>query len=274
MVDFTESFINRIVQICLLAGKIILEEYEKPRTKILLKEDSSPVTDADLKANEVIVERLLKLDKTIPCLSEESNENNYVFDKEVFWAVDPLDGTKEFINRTGDFTVNIGLIKNKKPVFGIVYAPMLDKIWLGYLDHHNKLQKSFRYENVTKNIDPLCDSKRNFVTLPNGKVNILTSRAHCSDETKNWLNKNFGNNKTKIIQRGSSIKICLIAEGSAHVYPRFGRTCIWDTAAGHAVLTSSGGFITQIDKSTELIYSGKVYNPPFLASSYDLSALA
>ena len=135
-----------------------------------------------------------------------------------------------------------------------------------------KLKESFRYENVTKSIDPLSDAKKNFVNFPHDEINLLTSRAHCSDETKNWLNKNFRNKKTKIIQRGSSIKICLIAEGSAHVYPRFGRTCIWDTAAGHAVLTSSGGFITQIDKSTELIYSGKVYNPPFLASSYDLSA--
>ena len=115
MVELTKSFINYIVQTCLLAGKSILEEYEKPRTRILLKEDSSPVTEADLKANEIIAERLLKLDKTIPCLSEESNEINDVFDEEVFWAVDPLDGTKEFINKTGDFTVNIGLIKNKKP---------------------------------------------------------------------------------------------------------------------------------------------------------------
>ena len=273
MVDLTKSFINHIVEISLLAGKIILEEYQKPRTKILVKEDSSPVTEADLKANEIIVERLLKLDKTIPCLSEESNENNNVFNEEVFWAVDPLDGTKEFINKTGDFTVNIGLIKNKKPVFGIVYAPILDKIWLGYIDHGNKSKESFRYENVTKSIDPLCYPKKNFVSFPHSEVILLTSRAHCSDETKTWANKNFGNKKTKIIQRGSSIKICLIAEGSAHVYPRFGRTCIWDTAAGHAVLTSSGGFITEIDKSIELIYSGKVYNPPFLASSYDLSAL-
>jgi len=274
MLVFNRSLLNHIAEICLVAGKIILEEYEKPRTKILIKEDSSPVTEADLKANEIILERLLKLDKTIPCLSEESNENNNVFDEEVFWAVDPLDGTKEFINKTGDFTVNIGLIKNKKPIFGIVYAPILDKIWLGYVDHDNKLKESFRYENVTKSIEPLWDSKRNFVSFPHGEVSLLTSRAHCSDETKNWLNKTFRNKKTKIIQRGSSIKICLIAEGSAHVYPRFGKTCIWDTAAGHAVLTSSGGFITQLDKSTELIYSGKVYNPPFLASSYDLSALA
>ena len=142
------------------------------------------------------------------------------------------------------------------------------------MDHDNKLKESFRYENVTKSTDPLCDSKRNFVDFPHGEVNLLISRSHCSDETKNWLNKNFVNKKTKIMQRGSSIKICLIAEGSAHVYPRFGRTCIWDTAAGHAVLTSSGGFITQIDKSTDLVYSGEIFNPPFLASSYDLSALA
>ena len=215
MVDLTKPFIDHIVQICLLAGKIILEEYEKPRTKILLKEDSSPVTEADLKANEIITERLLKLDKTIPCLSEESNKNNTVFNEEVFWAVDPLDGTKEFINKTGDFTVNIGLIKNKKPVFGIVYAPILDKIWLGYVDHGNKSKESFRYENVTKSIDPRGNPKKNFISFPHSEVILLTSRAHCS-----------------------------------------------------------GGFITEIDKSIELIYSGKVYNPPFLASSYDLSALA
>ncbi len=268
MLIFDKSFFENITETCLLAGKAILEEYQRSATKISIKEDSSPVTEADLRADEIIVERLFKLENTIPCISEESNCGNDIPDEELFWAVDPLDGTKEFLKKSGDFTVNIGLIRNKKPIFGIIYAPVFDKIWLGYTDTNKKLKESLRYQNVSKSTGLLSNPTKNFVSVPNGEVNILTSRSHPSIETKNWLNENFKSEKTKITQRGSSIKICLIAEGVGHVYPRFGRTCIWDTAAGHAILTASGGFLTRIDTFNELTYSGNIYNPPFLASSY------
>ena len=270
MLVFNQSLINHIAEICVGAGKAILKEYEKPTANISLKADSSPVTDADLRADEFIVAQLFKLENTIPCLSEESTNNFSIANEDLFWAVDPLDGTKEFINKTGDFTVNIGLIKNKRPIFGIIYAPVFDKIWTGQLDYEQGIKESFRYENVTKHENPLKESKRNSVGLPSGNVNIVTSRSHPSPKTKQWLNRFFKTKKTKIIQRGSSIKICLIAEGSAHVYPRFGRTCIWDTAAGQAILTSSGGFFTEIETFNELLYPGNIYNPPFLASSFKL----
>ena len=117
MLVFNQSLINHIAEICVGAGKAILKEYEKPTANISLKADSSPVTDADLRADEFIVAQLFKLENTIPCLSEESTNNFSIANEDLFWAVDPLDGTKEFINKTGDFTVNIGLIKNNYRFF-------------------------------------------------------------------------------------------------------------------------------------------------------------
>ena len=127
---------------------------------------------------------------------------------------------------------------------------------------------------MTKHTDPLADSKKNLVEIPSAEINILTSRMHNSSKTKDWLERQFKYKKTKVTHRGSSIKICLVAEGNGHIYPRFGRTCIWDTAAGHAVLKSAGGFLTQIDTDTELTYADSVYNPPFLASSYKVNSSA
>ena len=274
MFTFNKSFFDNIVEICLKAGNAILEEYEKPLPRISLKEDSSPVTEADLRADDIIVTNLVKLDKSIPCISEESSGGNNFFDEKLFWAVDPLDGTKEFIKKTGDFTVNIGLINNKQPIFGIVYAPVLDKIWLGFIDNDNKKNESFRYEQVTKHKHPLTNSKKNLVDIPSAEINILTSRIHPSSKMEDWLERQFRHKKTKIIHRGSSIKICLIAEGNGHIYPRFGRTCIWDTAAGHAILNAAGGFLTNIDTYNELTYTSNIYNPPFLASSYKPNSLA
>ena len=186
MFTFNKSFLDNIVDICLKAGNAILEEYEKPLPKISLKADSSPVTEADLRADDIIVNNLVKLDKCIPCISEESSGGNNFFDDKLFWAVDPLDGTKEFLKKTGDFTVNIGLINNKQPIFGIVYAPVIDKIWLGFIDHDNKKNESFRYEQVTKHKHPLTNSKKNLVDIPSAEINILTSRMHPSSKTKDW----------------------------------------------------------------------------------------
>ena len=268
MVDLNNAFFKHIAKICLIAGKAILEEYEKTNPKFSLKKDSSPVTEADLRADEIIVENLQKIDVRIPCLSEESacfEDNQY---SDVFWAIDPLDGTKEFLKKTGDFTVNIGLIKENKPIFGIVYAPVFDILWIGCLNAHTKTRESFRCERASEHPNPLINSKKISVHTPLDQINILTSRSHPSVKTLNWLSDHFEERNTKIIQRGSSIKICLIAEGKGHLYPRHGRTCIWDTAAGHAVLSSAGGFLVNIDSYEELKYTGNIHNPPFLASSY------
>ena len=259
MVDLTKSFINHIVEISLLAGKIILEEYQKPRTKILVKEDSSPVTEADLKANEIIVERLLKLDKTIPCLSEESNENNNVFNEEVFWAVDPLDGTKEFINQTGEFTVNISLINNNNPVFGVIYAPV--KSLLYYASQNNGSYKI----NTDKNLNSLDKFKKIQINKEkNLVIKIIGSRSHSNKEFEKWVAKKFI--KYEVLGIGSSLKFCLLAEGEADVYPRLGPTSEWDIAAGHIILEEAGGKLKSIDNN-EILYNTKedILNPHFIA---------
>ena len=125
-------------------------------------------------------------------------------------------------------------------MFGIVYAPIFDTIWIGKSDYENEIKESFCYKNASKLKYPLANSKKITTRLPEYQINILTSRSHPSTQTKKWLDYQFAGKKLKIIQRGSSIKICLIAEGGAHVYPRFGRTCIWDTAAAHAIVLESG----------------------------------
>ena len=267
MFTFTKAFLNNIVEVCLKAGTAILDEYDKPFTKVIHKKDLSPVTDADLRANEIIVENLFQVEKTIPCLSEESVNCKNIFENELYWAVDPLDGTKEFLKKTGDFTVNIALIRKGSPVFGIVYAPIFDTIWIGKYDCENEMKESFCYKNTSKLKHPLANSKKISTSLPKDQINILTSRSHPSVQTKKWLNDRFSGRKVKIIQRGSSIKICLIAEGGAHIYPRFGRTCIWDTAAAHAVLAGAGGFLVDIDSYKELTYANTIYNPFFFATS-------
>ena len=131
MFILAKAFLDNIVDICLKAGTAILDEYDKPAIRVIHKEDLSPVTDADLRANEIIVEKLFQIEKTIPCLSEESISGEKVFKNELYWAIDPLDGTKEFLKRTGDFTVNIALIKSGNPIFGIVSIPTKDEIYYG-----------------------------------------------------------------------------------------------------------------------------------------------
>ena len=268
---FNNSFFEHIAEICLSAGKAIIREYEKPIAKVSVKPDLSPVTEADLRADEIIVDKLYKFEKTIPCFSEESITDEKISDQELYWAVDPLDGTEEFLKKTGDFSVNIGLIKKKKPIFGIVYAPVFDTIWLGYLNGKNGRKASFCCKNFSKQKNLLINSKKMTVTLPLKQTKVLTSRNQPSLRTRQWLNQHYKGRKINIAQRGSSIKICLIAEGKAHIYPRMGRTCIWDTAAGHAILSSAGGFLSNINSFEELIYSGNIYNPPFLASSFEPS---
>ena len=270
MEKFSTSFLAYVSNICIVAGRVILEEYRKEGPKFSLKEDSSPVTDADLRADEIIFENLYKLENSIPYISEETTSSDENISKEIFWAVDPLDGTKEFLKKTGDFTVNIGLIKENKPIFGIVYAPVFDMIWMGYTGEESNTTNSFHNERVSQKQNPLENLKKITVSLPQNEISVVTSRSHPSVKTLQWIDQQFKGKKTKVSQRGSSIKICLIAEGKAHVYPRFGRTCIWDTAAAHAVLNGAGGFLGNIESFKELTYLENIYNAPFFASSYQL----
>ena len=254
-----QNLVHSIVDIAKLAGSSILDIYDKGEgfADISYKDDNSPLTLADKASNDVIFKALKELTPSIPILSEEGKKISYNDRKSwnQFWLIDPLDGTKEFINRNGEFTVNIALIENGAPILGVVYAPVIDVTWFGTLE-----QGSFKSKN---NDDP----KLIKVNIPNedSTIKIVSSRSHSNNpKLEDYLN-NF--NQYELVKMGSSIKICLVADGSAHLYPRFGPTMEWDTAAAHAVVKFAGGNIINFHTNHELSYNkDNLLNPEFLVN--------
>ena len=265
---FDEQFFSFISGIAINAGSKILKEYKK-KNDVYYKNDGSPVTIADRIANETIVKSLLEYNSEIPILSEESSPSSSLLDSDIFWAVDPLDGTKEFLSNRPDFTVNIALIKNTYPIFGVVYAPVYDVLWAGYHDRNdNNYSKSYKLTQASveiKNTD-LAWKKISVEKTPK-IIMVLTSISHRSNKLDAWINTNYKNQIIQVIEKGSSLKICFVADGSGHLYPRFGRTCVWDTAAGHAIVNSSGGSVTIMGTKSELQYRKSIYNNEFLVSN-------
>jgi 3'(2'), 5'-bisphosphate nucleotidase len=221
------SITGDIVDIALGAGRIIMEHYNND-ISFMEKRDGSPVTAADQAAEDYIIPALKKLTPEIPIVAEESVANGKIPDISggTFWLVDPLDGTKEFINRNGDFTVNIGLIEHGVPTLGVVSTPTNAFVWAG-----TREEGAFKYQNGTQQIINVKVPDKNHLI-------VVASRSHRSPELEEYISTL--NVKTSI-SRGSSLKFCLIAEGEADIYPRTGPTMEWDTAAGHAVLIAAGG---------------------------------
>ena len=254
-----QNLVHSVIEIAKLAGSGILDIYNKGKDSagISYKDDKSPLTLADKASNDVICKSLKELTPSIPILSEEGKKINYSDRKHwnKFWLIDPLDGTKEFINRNGEFTVNIALIENGSPVLGVVYAPILDITWFGTLE-----QGSFKVKN---NESPEIINVK--TPSDNSTVKIVSSRSHANNpKLENYLNK-F--NQYELVKMGSSIKICLVADGSAHLYPRFGPTMEWDTAAAHAVVKFAGGNIINLNTNLELSYNkDNLLNPEFLVN--------
>jgi len=250
------DFLKPIIETSYLAGDKILEIYNDNNYKssIKIKKDSSPLTIADKASNSVIVNSLKKITNKIPILSEEEKEIDYSTRKKWnrFWLVDPLDGTKEFINRNGEFTVNIALIENNTPIMGIVYSPVKKKLWYGLKDHGSFI--------INNKQEPIKISKKE---PSSGTIKIVSSRSHANNEKlKNYLQQ-F--EKYELVNMGSSIKMCLVADGTAHYYPRFGPTMEWDTGAAHAVVKYANGNIYNIDTDEELIYNKEnLLNPGFI----------
>lgn len=251
------------------AGKAIMEIYNSPQNKIEYKNDNSPVTLADKKAEAIITKALKERYKNIPIIAEEAASTNSFCLPEIsnskFFLVDALDGTKEFIRKRTDFTVNIALIEHGTPIAGIVYAPAHKTAWIcsnGKAEKINFAQNGAEQTKTTINVRE---------TNKNGPQTAIISFSHSNKETEDYL-ENF--NITKRLAAGSSIKFCLIAEGRADIYPRFGRTMEWDTAAGDAVLRAAGGRVVQQDNLTALQY-GKINqshdadfaNPFFIADN-------
>jgi len=231
------------------AGREILEVYETD-FGVERKEDASPLTEADLRAHRVITQRLAERFPEIPVISEENSESEpYAVRRnwKRFWLVDPLDGTKEFIKRNGQFTVNIGLIEGRTPVAGVVFAPCL-----GLFYYTLPGVGAFRREEGGEPAQlrgPAADAGA-------GRLVIAGSLSHPTPEMDAFVaeqRRKFA--EVEFVAMGSSLKICLVAEGKAHIYPRFGPTMEWDTAAAHAVALAAGCRILNEPGGDELLYN-------------------
>ncbi len=244
------------------AGKVILQYYVDAEEIVLReKDDASPVTDADEAAETFILGALNTMTPHIPIVSEEAASAGEIpeIDGDFFWLVDPLDGTKEFISRNGEFTVNIALIEHGVPVAGVVHAPALAMTWTGAGEGTATFSET---DNP-----PMPISVRE---IPNEGATVVASRHHGTGEKlEGFLATRSVKDR---VTAGSSLKFCLVASGQADVYPRFGRTMEWDTAAGHAVLLAAGGDVWTLDN--EPLDYGKpgFENPDFIAEGVHLDA--
>ncbi|TVP50763.1 MAG: 3'(2'),5'-bisphosphate nucleotidase [Mongoliibacter sp.] len=232
------------------AGKAILQFYKKDTIGLEKKADNSPLTLADKAAHKVIVTGLKPFG--IPILSEEGQVFPYLTRKawDYYWLVDPLDGTKEFIKGNGEFTVNIALIHKGKAILGVVYAPVLDWLYWGRIN-----DGAWKCEGNGDTV-PINVSKESQVRC------IVASRSHLNEDTKKVIEK-YPN--AEMVSMGSSLKLLLIAEGKAELYPRLAPTMEWDTAAAHAIVNAAGGKVFMLDSEDELVYNKEdLLNPSFL----------
>lgn len=249
-----------ICNIAVRAGNEILNFYNKD-IEVTHKDDSSPLTKADLASNKLIIDQLNNLDLGIPILSEESLVDWKIRKKwSKYWLIDPLDGTKEFIKNNGEFTVNIALIQNNSPILGVIFVPAKSTLYFAL-----KKYGSFSL-NTSLVLNSLDEAKKITVTKKSNIVRVIGSRSHSNNTFTDWIDKKFPN--AEIVQAGSSLKFCLIAKGDADIYPRFGPTSEWDIAAGHIILNEAGGKILTLDNK-EIFYNEKesVLNPEFIASN-------
>ena len=251
-----QTLIENLIQISKNAGDAIMDIYET-KFDVDIKSDQSPLTKADLLSNKIICSYLKKITPEIPVLSEESSDVQYERRSKwsEYWLVDPLDGTKEFIKRNGEFTTNIALISENRPVLGIIHVPVSNETYWG-----SKETGSYHL-----NGDSLSNKKKISVSKEkNDCLRIVSSRSHPTGELKILLQK-LG--KHKLVSMGSSLKFCLIAKGEADCYPRLGPTCEWDTAAGEIIAESAGANIVNLSNKMIRYNQKESYlNPHFLVS--------
>ena len=248
--------IEKLKQISEEAGKLILEVYNSDDFNVKVKEDNSPLTEADKRSHNYIAEELKKNFPGMPVFSEEGNIVDFEKRKnwEQFFLVDPLDGTKEFIKRNGEFTVNIALIKKGFPVSGVINVPVTGETYFGSVENGS-------YKEIKGDVEKIIVSKATEVD----ELTVVQSRSHSGEEE----DKFYGNYKIKEkTSKGSSLKICLVAEGKAELYFRSGPTWEWDTAAGHAILLGAGGYFVNKDKSPVIYNKELPKNFGFIASSF------
>ena len=254
---------NGLLPAVLEAGRIEMQYYDSD-LKVEHKDDKSPVTQADREAEVVLLRALADLMPDIPVVAEEQVAAGCIPEiGATFFLVDPLDGTREFIKKRGEFTINIGLVSNGVPVFGLIYAPVLRLLFVT-TNSETALEFELAPNSQARSFSTLSARKLKVrCPKPNGLV-AFASRAHKSEATDAFLRR-FAPKETRKV--GSSLKFCLIARGDADLYPRIGPTCEWDTAAGQAILTVSGGAVARLD-GEPLCYGKfeqKFVNPDFVA---------
>ena len=253
-----QALCNQIRRIAIEAGDLTLDYFdESGYENVTYKDDNSPLTQADIKAQKLIDIALHNIDPNVPIVGEENAQPD-VQNEPVFWLVDPVDGTKEFVSGSGQYTVNIALIENNQPVLGVVYAPVIGMLYASYgQDTAIKWSEDSQKEKPIRVREP---SHKGLI--------IVSSKSHGKGDDLEEFLSHYKIQKRE--QRGSSLKMCLIAEGKADLYPRFGKTCEWDTAAAHAILNDAGGTITTVDGAPLLYGTGKredFLNPEFIARS-------
>lgn len=256
----SDAYLPQVIAIAKAAGMAIMQVYST-EFSIVKKEDNSPLTQADLAAHHVILHALHALTPDIPVISEEAEIAPYNIrqDWQRFWLIDPLDGTREFVKRNGEFTVNIALIEQHEPVLGVVYAPASEQLYFAAVNHGAYKQlKSEQPQSIhTKPFDIQ-------------QLVVAGSRSHSDEKIQQFL-QNIARDHgvvPELLSMGSSLKICLVAEGVADVYPRLGPTFEWDTAAAHCVLREAGGDIVDVSH-TRLRYNlqNSLLNPFFFATN-------
>jgi 3'(2'), 5'-bisphosphate nucleotidase len=247
--ELLSSILNPITETVRIASDAIMEVYKKDTFNQEIKSDGSPVTEADNAANKIIIDALNKITPQIPVLSEETYHKDQKNFDIPYWLVDPLDGTREFINKSKEFTVNIALIEDGSAIFGIVGAPATSNVWHGSI-----------YDS-DKNLSGTSDAEIN-------TLRIVMSKSHQTDADRNLLSlfKSL-NIDYEVVEKGSSLKLCALADNQADIYPRFGPTSEWDIAAGNAVLSGSGGIVSLLSSGKPLPYNKEdtILNSPFIA---------
>jgi 3'(2'), 5'-bisphosphate nucleotidase len=252
MSDAVDGLLGPLTDIAHQAGAAILSVYDTD-FEVGHKDDRSPLTEADLAAHHIIVDGLRALTPDIPVLSEESGEIGFEERRRwpVYWLVDPLDGTGEFVRRNGEFTVNIALVQNGRAIIGVVHAPVLEQTWMG-CEGVGAFRLDARGAREALRTRP----------VPDGPPRVVASRSHGTDAVDRLLQR-LG--ECERVPRGSSLKFCVLAEGGADFYPRLGPTSEWDTAAGQAVLEAAGGAVVDLSGHPLRYNKESLRNPDFLA---------
>ncbi len=262
----TNNLLITAIKASVEAGKAIIDIYENHDFQVNFKEDNSPLTIADKKGHNIIFDALVELE--LPILSEEGEIPDYNTRKnwDKYWCIDPLDGTKEFIKRNGEFTVNIALIEKNTPIAGVIYVPVTKELYFS-----SQEIGAFKIDDISdidfNDLDKLIKKSAKLPIQKNREVfTIVASRSHLNEETENFINKmkqRYG--KVETISKGSSLKLCMLAEGLADIYPRYAPTMEWDTAAGSAIVLNAGFELTKDDGITPLDYNKEnLLNPSFI----------